>query len=173
MNILIYGGGSVGLGIASCLLQSGRKIDILAREDTATSLVKYGLKRTGIFGNFSAKPETFGNYSSLIDIHSVVYNFILVCTKSYDSLSAARDISTHPSILNKETRIILFQNGWGNAEVFCSFFPKEQIYNARVITGFRRPEKNHVEITVHADAIHVGSLFKDNVSDLETLCKFD
>ncbi len=171
MNILIYGGGSVGLGVASCLLHPGIKIDILAREDTVNSLKKYGLKRTGIFGNFSAKPETFRSYSSLNDIHSVVYDFILVSTKSYDSLSAAADISAHPSILNNKTRIILFQNGWGNAEIFCSFFPEEQIYNARVITGFCRPEKNHVDITVHADAIHVGSLYKNNMSNLETLCE--
>ncbi len=171
MNILIYGGGSVGLGIASCLLHSGIKIDILASEDTVNALKKYGLKRTGIFGNFSAKPETFGCYSSLKEIHYVVYDFILVSTKSYDSLSAAGDISEHPSILNNKTRIILFQNGWGNAEIFCSFFPEEQVCNARVITGFCRPEKNHVDITVHADAIHVGSLYKNNVSNLETLCK--
>ena len=171
MNILIYGGGSVGLGIASCLLQSGIKIDILARENTVNALKKYGLKRTGIFGDVSTKPETFGSYSSLNNIHSVVYDFILVSTKSYDSLAAAEDISAHPSILNNQTRIILFQNGWGNAEIFCSFFPEDQIYNARVITGFCRPEKNHVDITVHADAVHVGNLFKADVSDLKTLCK--
>jgi 2-dehydropantoate 2-reductase len=171
MNILIYGGGSVGLGIASCLLHSGTKIDIVAREDTVKALKKYGLKRTGIFGDVLAKPETFGSYSSLNEIHSVVYDFILVSIKSYDSLSAAKDISAHPSILNNNARIILFQNGWGNAETFSSFFPEEQICNARVITGFCKPEKNHVDITVHADAIHVGSLYKNNMTNLETLCK--
>ena len=171
MNILIYGGGSVGLGVASCLLHSGTKLDIVAREDTVKALKKYGLKRTGIFDNFSSKPETFGSYSSLNEIHSVVYDFILVSTKSYDSLSAAKNISEHPSILNDKSRIILFQNGWGNAEIFSSFFPEEQVCNARVITGFYRPEKNHVDITVHANAIHVGSLYKNNVSDLETLCE--
>jgi 2-dehydropantoate 2-reductase len=170
MNILIYGGGSVGLGIASCFLKSGQKIGIVGRKDTVSALKKSGLKRTGLFGNFHASPETFGSYSSLGDIQPTIYDYILVCTKSYDSCSAAKDISSYPVLFNDETKIILFQNGWGNAEVFRSFFPREQIYNARVITGFCRPEKNHVDITVHADSIHIGSLFRNNVSYLETLC---
>ena len=34
-----------------------------------------------------------------------------------------------------------------------------RVFNARVITGFQRTAPNRVEITVHADAIHLGSLF--------------
>ncbi len=34
MKVLIYGGGAVGLGIASCLLKSGEEVVILAREET-------------------------------------------------------------------------------------------------------------------------------------------
>jgi 2-dehydropantoate 2-reductase len=44
------------------------------------------------------------------------------------------------------------------------------VYNARVITGFARPAPNHVEVTVHADAIHAGSLYRDDLSALVDLC---
>jgi 2-dehydropantoate 2-reductase len=38
-----------------------------------------------------------------------------------------------------------------------------------VITGFIRPEKNHVDITVHADAIHIGSLYSRSIEKIVSL----
>ena len=64
---------------------------------------------------------------------------------------------------------MLCQNGWGNAEIFAEHFPKDRIKSGRVITGFRRPHKHQVDITVHADAIHLGSLFDDPISGLQRL----
>jgi len=159
MRALIYGGGAVGLGIASCLLKSGCQVIIIAREETVSHLRQDGLVRTGIFGDHYAEPAAFSCYSSLNEVQTQVYDYILVCTKSFDSLEAARDLSAHKSLFGQETKIVLFQNGWGNAEVFLSFFGKEQVYSARVITGFHRPKNNEVTVTVHADAIHIGSLF--------------
>ena len=63
------------------------------------------------------------------------------------------------------------QNGWGNAETFTTFFEQERVYNARIITGFQRPNKHTVVITVHADAIRVGSLFGVSSSCMERLCE--
>jgi len=54
MRALIYGGGAVGLGLASCLLKSKACVDIIARKDTVLSLRKNGLARTGIFGDYNA-----------------------------------------------------------------------------------------------------------------------
>jgi 2-dehydropantoate 2-reductase len=171
MRVLIYGGGSVGLGIASCLLKAVTQVDIIARERTVQLLREGGLVRTGIFGDFHAPAGTFGSYTSLNEIEAEGYDYILVCTKSFDSFEAAKDLSEHASILGKRTKIVLFQNGWGNAEIFLSFFEKGRIYNARVITGFHRPKNNEVTITVHADAIHIGSLFGNHLSCIEDLCK--
>ncbi len=171
MKLLIYGGGSVGLGIASCLLKSKQKVTIIAREDTVSHLRQYGLVRKGIFGQFYAKPAEFDCSASLSAISAQIYDYILVSIKSCDSLEAAKDISKHKDFFNNATRIVLFQNGWGNAEIFSSFFPEEQIFNARVITGFRRPKPNEVIITVHADSIHIGSLFTGDSLSIQDLCK--
>jgi 2-dehydropantoate 2-reductase len=46
-----------------------------------------------------------------------------------------------------------------------------QIFNARVITGFRRQTAWHVEITAHAEAIHIGSLYGGNTGSIERLCR--
>jgi 2-dehydropantoate 2-reductase len=170
MNILIYGGGAVGLGLASCLLKSRTQADILARPATVQALRKNGLKRTGIFGNYYAEPSEFGSFTMLEEIQGRQYDYILVCTKSFDSQHAVKDLYEHISIFTTGTKIVLSQNGWGNAEEFLSFFDKGIIYNARIITGFQRPSLNEVTVTVHADSIHIGSLFGCDLSAVEKLC---
>ena len=172
MKALIYGGGSVGLGVASCLIKAGAEVDIIGRALTVQALQSSGLLRTGIFGNYSATPVEFGCYSSLDQIDQATYDYALVSVKSFDSLEAAKDLSEHKHLVGPDTRIVLFQNGWGNADSFLSFFKPDQVYNARVITGFRRVKENEVEVTVHADSIHIGSLFGADLSRIETLCQF-
>lgn len=172
MKVLIYGAGSVGLGLASCLLKSSAKVDLVDKEDTVSSLCRHGLHRTGIFGDFQADPAAFRSYTTLQSLSQRRYDYILVCTKSFDSQVAAKDLSAHKNLLDGESKIVLCQNGWGNAEVFINFFEKEKVYNARVITGFQRPNLHSVIITVHADAIRIGSLFGADSSSIECLCEF-
>jgi 2-dehydropantoate 2-reductase len=187
MKALIYGGGAVGLGVASCLIRSGEKVDIIAREGTVSALRKDGLIRTGIFGTFEFGPDEFGAYSSLDELlkdegrrsqdgglgrhRDFIYDYVLVCTKSNGSKGAALDLSIHPELLGDGGKIVLFQNGWGNAEIFTEHFPKDQTYSARVITGFQRPEKNVVDVTVHADSIHLGSLFGSDLAPMSPLAE--
>jgi 2-dehydropantoate 2-reductase len=171
MRALIYGGGAVGLGLASCLLKSKAQVYIIAREKTVRYLRKDGLLRTGIFGQYHAPPSKFGCFASLEELGRQTFNHVLVCTKSFDSFQAAKDLYEHKSIFNEKTKIVLFQNGWGNAEAFISFFDKKTVYTARVITGFRRHKPNEVEITVHADSIHIGSLFDAGVSAVRDLAE--
>ena len=171
MRVLVYGAGAVGLGIASCLLKSQASVDIIARPDTVRALRQAGLTRTGIFGDYRARPETFTSHALLKDAKGQAYDYVLVCTKSFDSQAAAQDLASHASIVGEHVRIVLFQNGWGNAETFRSLFDRSRIYNARVITGFRRTRANEVEITVHAEPIHIGSLFGSDSVYVEELSK--
>ncbi|HUV40969.1 MAG TPA: 2-dehydropantoate 2-reductase [Sedimentisphaerales bacterium] len=170
MKVLIYGGGAVGLGIASCLLKSGAAVDIIARENTIKCLREKGLRRNGIFGDYYARSTGFGSYAGLDEIQNKKYDYVLVCTKSFDSFQAAKDLSGHTLLLNEDAKIVLFQNGWGNAEIFSRFFRAEQIYNARVITGFTRSSPNEVTITVHADSVHIGSMYNKDIGSMESLC---
>jgi len=170
MNVLIFGGGSVGLGIASFLLSEKQEVSILAREAAAKALSREGLIRTGIFGRHFAEPSSFKAFSDL-SAAGANFDFILVCTKSYDSQDAAREIAAHPSLLAEEGRIILFQNGYGNYEAFTPLFNPHQVLNARVITGFCRPQLNEVEVTVHASPILIGSLIDASSEKALPLCR--
>lgn len=171
MKVLIYGAGAVGLGMASCLLKSQADVYLLDRADTVAALRQGGLLRKGIFGKFYAKPDSFAAYEHLDDIKNEKFDYILVCTKSFDSAGAAEDLSRHQGLFAQNTKIILCQNGWGNAEKFLTHFPEKIVYNARVITGFTRLKPNEVEITVHADAIHIGSLFACEINAVEPLAE--
>lgn len=171
MRALVYGGGAVGLGLASCLLKSQACVDIIARKDTVSALHENGLVRRGIFGDFRAPSSAFESYVSLSELPARTYDYILTCTKSFDSPDAAKDLCRHNSLFADETKIVLFQNGWGNADVFLAFFEKERIYNARVITGFQRNRPHEVTVTVHADPIHIGSLFACDLSAVTELAE--
>ena len=171
MRALVYGGGAVGLGLASCLLKSQARVCIIAREKTVRSLRKDGLLRTGIFGDYHAEPLKLNSLVSLNELGKQSFDYILVCTKSFDSLEAAKDLHEHKSTFHEKTKIVLFQNGWGNVEAFTSFFDRQIVYTARVITGFRRQSPNEVEITVHADPIHIGSLFGADLSAVQDLAE--
>ena len=171
MNVLNYGAGAVGLGIDSCLVKSKAKVFFVARAYTAKALKENGLKRMGIFGEVNILPDQLNVYTSLAEVPEMDFDFILVSTKSFDSRATAENLAKFPKLIGKNTKLVLCQNGWGNAEIFAEFFPKEIIYNARVITGFTRPTPNEVVVTVHADDIHIGSLFSDNLDCLQPLCK--
>lgn len=170
MRTLIFGGGAVGLGIASCLIKSGCETDILDRRETISAIKNNGIKRTGIFGDFNASSDRFGCYESFSEIKNKTYDYIAVCTKSNDSMSAAQEISRNIPAESIKC-IVLFQNGWGNAEIFASVFPESVLYSARVITGFKKHNLNTVEITVHAESIHIGSLYDNDIGKMKDLCR--
>ncbi len=172
MDVLIYGSGAVGLGLASCLLKAGTEVDLIdKKEEIVSSLCEHGLYRTGIFGDFKVGPSGFHSHTSLQALSNKEYDYILVCTKSFDSCAAAKDLAGHKNLLGHKGRIVLCQNGWGNAEIFTTFFEKEHVYNARVITGFLKTNEHSVVITVHADAIRIGNLFDVSSSCMESLCR--
>ncbi|MHC4926567.1 MAG: ketopantoate reductase family protein [Planctomycetota bacterium] len=171
MRVLIFGSGAVGLGLGSCLLKAGVRTALLAGPETVRCLKSDGLKRSGIFGNFSTGPQDFDAYTDLSQIKSQTFDYILVCTKSNHTHIAAEQLGEHRHLLKTEGKIVHFQNGWGNAEKFLPYFDRSVIYSGRVITGFTRPTPNHVEITVHADAVHVGSLFGQDIAPIKPLCE--
>lgn len=170
LQILIFGGGSVGLGLASCLIKSGADVTIAAREKTSELLHREGLFRTGIFGNDFFESSLFKAVSSVDQVKDCDFDYILVCVKSYDTNQAADSLLPWKNRSN----FILCQNGYGNRELFLSRFPDEQVFIGRVITGFRRPAPNSVDITVHASPIRLGhpdncrSDILKNLSDLIT-----
>lgn len=168
MNIIIYGGGAVGLGLAKSFIESGNEVTIIDIEPTVGALKENGIVQTGVLGNVTISPHRFAVCDTIRKV-ATRCDYICVCIKSYLSESAAKDISLNYKHSN--IPIVLFQNGWGNAEKFAQYFGKDNIYSARVMTGFLKPTLHHVDITVHADAIHIGSLYTCNIDVLKPLAE--
>jgi 2-dehydropantoate 2-reductase len=170
MNVLIYGAGAVGLGVASCLLTAGVSVSIVARKETADAISHLGINRSGIFGDAVHPPHDFFAADSLGRLTVSDYDCVLVCTKSFDTQAAGRDLKHHFGDSLNVPAIVLFQNGWGNREEISRWLPEDRIFNARVITGFTRPDPAHVEITVHANDIHIGHFSGKENRCISELC---
>jgi 2-dehydropantoate 2-reductase len=171
VKILIFGAGAVGLGFASFLLQGEHRVHLVGKEKTALELRKNGLKRRGIFGEAYFSPQQFTASSNLTETGRETFDFYLICTKSFDIENSAQQLKEESTLARQKSPIILCQNGWGNAEIFSRFFPNKQIFNARVITGFIRPDPHVVDVTVHAQPVHLGSLFHENSNCLLSLAE--
>jgi 2-dehydropantoate 2-reductase len=170
LEVVVFGAGAVGLGLASALLAAGERVRIVARGATADALRTHGLLRTGLFGRVLAPAGSFGVAESVDALPGNAADFVLVATKAFDTEAAAGALAAARQGIGPRTRFVLCQNGWGNAERFAARFPDERVFSARVITGFRRIAAHHVEVTVHAEPVHVGSLFGASVTAVAPLC---
>ncbi len=166
---MVFGAGAVGLGLSSFLMQEGHRVHLVGKEETVVALRKNGLKRQGIFGQACFSPQQLTASSNLAETGRETFDFYLVCTKSFDTENSARQLQTGSTLAHQKSPIVLCQNGWGNAEIFTQFFPEKQIFNARIITGFVRPEPHVVDVTVHAQPVHLGSLFNGDFTRLQVL----
>ncbi len=166
---MVFGAGAVGLGLSSFLMQEGHRVHLVGKEETVVALRKNGLKRQGIFGQACFSPQQLTASSNLAETGRETFDFYLVCTKSFDTENSARQLQTGSTLAHQKSPIVLCQNGWGNAEIFTQFFPEKQVFNARIITGFVRPEPHVVDVTVHAQPVHLGSLFNGDSTCLQAL----
>lgn len=160
MNVLIIGAGAVGLGVGASLYDAGWKLDIVDRKETREAIEEKGIVRRGLFREIIIPPGRVNVFEKLEDIQvAYVYDFVLICTKTTISLHIAEDLAKYKDILKEEGKIVIFQNGYGTDEAFLKYFTKDQIYSARIITAFCRPELNISEVKGHAAPILIGSLY--------------
>jgi 2-dehydropantoate 2-reductase len=170
VDVIVFGAGAVGLGLASALAGAGARLRIVARAESCKALRAEGLLRTGLFGELRVPPAGFAAAPALAELPAGAADFVLVATKAFDVEAAARALAAAPGVVGERARFVLCQNGWGNAERFARHFPPERIWSARVITGFRREAPHHVDVTVHAEPVRIGSLFGEDPARVAPLC---
>ena len=171
MNILIIGSGAVGIGIGSSLLSQNVNISFLASKNTASKMKEDGIKRTGLFTNYSFNPSEFNVYESYEEIPKKTFDYVLVTSKTTANDDISRRLDEHRDIMKDDFTILIIQNGFGNDDAYLKYFKTTEVYCARIITGFTRPERNISEVTVYTEPILLGSLQGENASHLETIAK--
>lgn len=167
MKILLIGAGAVGIGIAASVASQGADVSIYARGETAKAIKENGIKRTGLFTHYEIKDvPVFESYDEIPENH---FDYIFIASKTTANGKIAENLNNHSSIVKETAKIIIFQNGFGNDEPYIKYFPKKQVYCARVITGFTRPERHISEVTVYTEPILLGSLQNEDTTDLQEI----
>lgn len=169
MNILIIGSGSVGIGLGTSLLSQNANVSFLASEKTAEAMRKKGVERTGLFKHYYFKPEDFTVYDSYTQIKENSFDFVLVSSKTTANDDISRKLDENRHILKDNFTILICQNGFGNDEPFLRFFKTSEVYCARIITGFTRPERNVSEVTVYTEPILLGTLQNEDINHLQPI----
>jgi 2-dehydropantoate 2-reductase len=186
VRAVVIGAGAVGLGVGSALLASGAEVVFVRRLErgpagtSATAgddpLERHGLERSGVLGRVRIARGRLrvvhGVEAAAARMRTLAggaLDWILVCTPSHASDAVAHAVAK--ADWGGEPRVALFQNGWGNAERFAAHIDQARIFCARVITGFALRSAHEVEVTVHADAIRVGSLFGEPAERAADLCR--
>lgn len=169
MNILVIGSGAVGIGIGSSLLSQGVNISFLASKNTARKMKEDGIKRTGLFTNYTFNPQEFNVYESYEEIPKKTFDYVLITSKTTSNDDISKKLNENRDILKDDFTILIIQNGFGNDQLFLRYFKTTEIYCARIITGFTRPERNISEVTVYTEPILLGSLQGENIEHLKTI----
>ena len=169
MNILIIGSGSVGIGIGTSLLSQDVNVSFLASEKTAGKMKEDGIKRTGLFTNYSFNPSEFNVYERYGEIPKKSFDYVLVASKTTANEDISRKLNENRDILKDDFSILICQNGFGNDEAYLKYFKATEVYCARIITGFTRPERNISEVTVYTEPILLGSLQGQDITHLQTI----
>ena len=167
MNILVIGAGGVGIGLATSVASQGADVSIYARGETAKAIKENGIKRCGLFTHYEIREIPV--YESYEEIPKNHFDYIFICSKTTANEDIAENLNRNRAILNKSTKIIIFQNGFGNDEHYLKHFTKKQVFSARVITGFTRPERHISEVTVYTEPILLGSLQGENPDSLQEI----
>ncbi|RAP44037.1 ketopantoate reductase family protein [uncultured Methanosphaera sp.] len=166
MNVLVIGSGAIGIALGASMLSQKANVSFYATKKTAEAM-NDGINRIGIFKHLSYKRDEFEVYTSYENIPRNYYDYIFICSKTIANDDISNNLNNNRDILKENTKIIIFQNGFGNDEPYLRFFSKKTVYCARVITGFRRSTRNTSEITVHTAPILIGSLQKQDPQSLK------
>ena len=170
MNILVVGSGAIGIALGASMISQGFNVSFYAREKTGKAL-KEGIERTGLFKNIKIPASQYEVYTNYEDIPDDEFDYVFVCSKTIANEDIAVKLNENKRILKDDFRIIIFQNGFGNDEEYLKYFSKNNVFCARVITGFSRPEPNVSEITVHTEPILLGSLQNVDPKPLKTIAE--
>ena len=156
MNILVIGAGAVGIGLAASLASQDASVSIYARGETARTIRKNGIRRVGLFEHIEI--ENIQVYEDYNEIPESNFDYIIIASKTTANENISDNLNNHRNILKENGKILIIQNGFGNDEPYLRYFPKKQVFCARIITGFARPERHISEVTVYTEPIQLGSL---------------
>lgn len=169
MKILVIGAGAVGIGLATSLMSQNADVSIYARGETAKAIKKNGIKRCGLFENYSFSSDEVKVFSDYRDIAKNSFDYVFITSKTTANDDISQKLNEFRDILKTDFKIIIFQNGFGNDNAYLRYFDKSEVFCARLITGFARHDRYISEVTVYTEPIQIGSLQNQDPKDLKEI----
>lgn len=169
MKILVIGAGAVGIGLAASLMSQNADVSIYARGETAKAIKKNGIKRCGLFENYSFSSDEVKVFSDYRDIAKNSFDYVFITSKTTANDDISQKLNEFRDILKTDFKIIIFQNGFGNDNAYLRYFDKSEVFCARLITGFVRHDRYISEVTVYTEPIQIGSLQNQDPKDLKEI----
>jgi 2-dehydropantoate 2-reductase len=135
MKILVMGAGAIGAFYGARLQQAGEQVFFCARGEHLRAMKQRGLEVKSVNGDFSLEVSATSEPREFAP-----YDLVLLCVKSQDTLSAARQLE---ECLGADGVIMTLQNGVENEAALCTIFPRERVMagNARVGAEIIAPGK--------------------------------
>lgn len=169
MKILVIGAGAVGISLAASLMSQNADVSIYARGETAKAIKKNGIKRCGLFENYSFSSDEVKVFSDYRDIAKNSFDYVFITSKTTANDDISQKLNEFRDILKTDFKIIIFQNGFGNDNAYLRYFDKSEVFCARLITGFARHDRYISEVTVYTEPIQIGSLQNQDPKDLKEI----
>ena len=169
MKILVIGAGAVGIGLAASLMSQNADVSIYARGETAKAIKKNGIKRCGLFENYSFSSDEVKVFSDYRDIAKKSFDYVFITSKTTANDDISQKLNEFRDILKTDFKIIIFQNGFGNDNAYLRYYDKSEVFCARLITGFARHDRYISEVTVYTEPIQIGSLQNQDPKDLKEI----
>ena len=105
MNILVIGSGAVGIGLAASMLSQGVNVSIFARGKTACEIQTNGIRRTGLFTNYSFSKDEVNVYEDYSKIPKNTIDYVFIATKTTANDDISQKLSENRDILKENSSL--------------------------------------------------------------------
>ncbi|KEF60581.1 2-dehydropantoate 2-reductase [Exophiala aquamarina CBS 119918] len=156
-NVLIFGVGSIGAVYLYQLQQAGCSVTAVCRSNYEAVKNNGFMLKSLKFGNQKYKPD--------IVVQSVaecprekVYDFVLVCTKSFPSSDPSLADMIRPAVVGRpQTAIVLAQNGIDIEKQIADEFPDNPILSGVVYLPATQTAQGTIEYSEMLNLLEIGT----------------
>lgn len=154
MRILIVGAGATGGFYGGLLAKAGREVTFLLRERRAGQVRAHGIEiLTHLGEHLTVHPEVLT--ARELQAHPVVFDLILISTKSYQLAAALEDIA--PAV-GPQTILLPVLNGMAQLGALSERFGAERVVGGSVRIMSYLDEQNRVVQMNELDQLNFGEL---------------
>ena len=166
-HVAVFGGGSVGLCLATSFVAAGARVSLLVRQNAIEALRQAPITVSGLLGDHTALPERITLCDAADPSDEVLKSDMLILTtKAYDVEAALLPFAAAETC----PPVLLLQNGMGSEEIARRVLgPDTPVYSSAMMIGMERHGPASMEVTAQSSPILCGPLLGDDIGPIRNL----